>query len=109
MVRLAPDELSYVDGRAWRDIYGHRQQGEVPKDPNFYLNTSVGDLGIIGADTKRHGNLRRLISHGFSDRALKEQRPIVQHCVDLLMARLRALGEKKESIDMVKWYNVSGD
>lgn len=108
IIRIAPDELAYIVPRAWKDIYGHRAgKDEVPKDPNFYLNTSVGDLSIIGANTERHGQLRRLLSHGFSDRALQDQVPIVQEYIDLFFARLRDLSIKNEPIDIVKWYNVS--
>ena len=107
IVRIAPDELAYIDPRSWKDIYGHRAgKGEVPKDPNFYLNTSVGDLSIIGANTERHGRLRRLLSHGFSDRALQDQVPIVQEYIDLFIVRLRDLSMKAEPVDIVQWYNV---
>jgi hypothetical protein len=107
IVRIAPDELSYIDARAWKDIYGPRPgKQEIPKDPNFYLNTAVGDLSIIGANSERHGKLRRLLSHGFSERALQDQVPIVQGYIDLFIARLRVLSKKSQPVDMVQWYNV---
>lgn len=32
VVRMCPDELSYTDPRAWRDIYGHQKgKGQNPK------------------------------------------------------------------------------
>ncbi|EXJ90170.1 hypothetical protein A1O3_03239 [Capronia epimyces CBS 606.96] len=106
IVRIAPDELAYIDARAWKDIYGPRPgRHEIPKDPNFYLNTSVGDVSIIGADSVRHGKLRRLLSHGFSERALQDQVPIIQDYVDLFIARLRVLSKKPEPVDIVTWYN----
>jgi cytochrome P450 len=107
IIRIAPDELAYIDSRAWKDIYGPRPgKQEIPKDPNFYLNTAVGELSIIGAKAERHGKLRRLLSHGFSERALQDQVPIVQKYIDLFIARLRVLSRKSEPVDMVQWYNV---
>ncbi|OCK85223.1 putative cytochrome P450 monooxygenase [Lepidopterella palustris CBS 459.81] len=106
IVRVAPDELAYADADAWRDIYGHRvDKVQIPKDPNFYLNTAAGELSIIAAPNRRHGEIRRLMSHGFSEKALRDQEPFIQHYVDLLIRRLRDLSVKDEPIDMVNWYN----
>jgi len=106
VVRIAPDELAYNDHRAWKDIYGHRSgKGEIPKDPNFYLNTAAGHLSIIAAPSERHGTLRRLLSHGFSEKALRDQEPILQYYVDLFIRRLRDNGATDGPIDIVKWYN----
>ncbi|KAF2500018.1 cytochrome P450 [Lophium mytilinum] len=106
VVRVGPDELSYADPESWKEIYGHRpDRGHIPKDPNFYLNTAAGDLSIIAAPSKRHGELRRLMSHGFSEKALRDQEPAIQHYVDLMIRRLRDLSVKGEPIDLVNWYN----
>lgn len=106
VVRIAPDELAYNDFRAWKDIYGHRSgKGEIPKDPNFYLNTAAGHLSIIAAPSERHGTLRRLLSHGFSEKALRDQEPILQYYVDLFIRRLRDQSVTDGRIDIVKWYN----
>lgn len=106
IVRIAPDELAYNDSRAWKDIYGHRSgKGEVPKDPNFYLNTAAGHLSIIAAPSERHGFLRRLLSHGFSEKALRDQEPIIQYYVDLLIRRLRDQSVTDGRTDIVEWYN----
>ncbi|GME64949.1 hypothetical protein AJ79_03600 [Neofusicoccum parvum] len=106
VVRIAPDELSFNDPKAWDDIYGYRPgKGEIVKDPVFYDVTSSGKLSIIGSDTKRHGELRRLMAHGYSDRALRDQLPVIKSYADLLFAKLRHLSETGKPVDMVKWYN----
>jgi hypothetical protein len=108
-VRVAPDELSFVGEDAFKAIYGykHGTGGEMPKDPNMYGNLSAGTLSIIGAPSHRHGPLRRLLSHGFSEKALRFQEPIIQGYLDLFIRRLRDLGAKGVDIDIVTWYNVS--
>jgi hypothetical protein len=108
VVRIGPDELSFNDPAAWNDIYGFRPgKGEVIKDPTFYNVTSSGKLSIIGADTKRHGELRRLMAHGYSDRALRDELPVIMSYGNLFFSKLRDLSMAGEPVDMVKWYNVS--
>lgn len=108
VVRVAPDELAMLEPNAWKDIYGHRAgKHEVPKDPMFYENTASGRKSIIGVPGARHGEIRRLLSYGFSEKALREQEPLIQEYCDLLINRLEGLRVKGEEIDMVKWYNVS--
>ncbi|KAI9729630.1 MAG: hypothetical protein M1818_008477 [Claussenomyces sp. TS43310] len=106
IVRIAPDELAYNDARSWKDIYGHRPgKSEIPKDPNFYTNTAAGHLSIIAAASDRHAAQRRLLSHGFSEKALRDQEPTLQYYVDLFIRRLRDLSVTGERIDIVQWYN----
>ncbi|KAL6231961.1 hypothetical protein BDW75DRAFT_247543 [Aspergillus navahoensis] len=106
-LRIAPDELAFVGNDTWKDIYGfsHGSGGEMPKDPLFYLNTAAGELSIIAAPSSRHGELRRLMSHGFSERALRAQEPIIQHYLDYFILRLRGLAEKGAEANLVDWYN----
>lgn len=108
-VRVAPDELSFVGEDAFKAIYGykHGTGGEMPKDPQMYGNTTAGNLSIFSAPSQRHGQLRRLLSHGFSEKALRFQEPIIQHYLDLFIRRLRDLGAKGNEIDLVAWYSVS--
>lgn len=108
-VRIAPNELSFNDAPGWPDVYGNRiGRPELPKDPLFYATTSSGSVGLFGSTRERHGPLRRLVSHGFSEKALREQEPIIQEYADLLMSRVYRSGESgQQYVDMVKWYNVS--
>lgn len=34
VVRIAPDELSFIDPAAWKDIYGHGTKGRQPPVPD---------------------------------------------------------------------------
>ncbi|KAL3425116.1 cytochrome P450 ClCP1 [Phlyctema vagabunda] len=106
MVRIAPDELVFTEPDAWKDIYGHRAgKGEVPKDPNFYNNLSSRATSIINAPGARHGEIRRLLSYGFSEKALREQEVLVQGYCTMFLDRLDELRTLGAEIDMVKWYN----
>ena len=76
----------------------------MPKDMTFYNTPTSGSHSLITADRADHSRQRRLISHAFSDKALREQEPLIKGYVDLLIQRLheRANGD---SLDMVSWYN----
>ena len=108
ILRIAPDELSCIDSRAWKDVYGFRaSKGEVPKDPAFYSMSTGGQDSIIWSPGDSHGQLRRLLSHGFSDKVMRQQETIIRGYVDTAMRKLRDNCEDgKTPIDMVSCYNV---
>lgn len=116
VVRIAPDELSYTTGTAWKKIYGQRFPAEFEKcldgrgiaGPNM-KNTNV--TGIVTAPHERHARLRRAILPAFSDRALKEQEGFLQLYTDKLIAQLRRAcragagnGATHVKEDMSRWY-----
>lgn len=107
VVRIAPDELSYIDSKAWGDIYGHRVgKSELTKDPIFYSSISSGPGSIISADRSRHGVLRKQASHGFSERALRSQEHVIKKYADLFIQRLdESAASKNPTVDIVDWFN----
>ena len=108
VVRIAPGELSYTNPNGWNDIYGHRSgKGEIQKDPLFYASTSSGAGSIINCDRSRHSALRKQMSHGFSDKALRSQEHAIRVYANLFIQRLGEIcGEGTKPVDMVKWFNV---
>lgn len=52
--------------------------------------------------------MRKTLSHAFSDKALREQEPLIQDLVNLLIQRLHEqVKEEKEVIDITRWYNYT--
>ena len=107
IVRIAPDELSYIHPDAWNAIHGHRSAGktELQKDPGFYGSTSLSEGSLLDAGRARHGELRKMLSNGFSERSLRGQEGIVRSYADLFIEKLGEHGGK--GVDMTKWFNVS--
>ncbi|KAI1158681.1 cytochrome P450 [Nemania serpens] len=103
VVHVAPNELAFSSPQAWRDIYGHKKT-EFPKHRSFYGIFKHLPSSIINADAVEHGNLRRQIAAGFSDRAMHEQEPIIGSYVDLLVLRLKDATEKDSCQNMREWY-----
>ncbi|XDG06942.1 hypothetical protein ABKA04_006557 [Annulohypoxylon sp. FPYF3050] len=108
VVRITPNELAYCDPQAWKDIYGHRSGGapELPKYDHFYRAINNVPRGIINAHRDEHGALRRQLSHGFSERSMQLQEPIIGSYVDLLIHRLQEQCEGGAvGLNMREWLN----
>ncbi|KAL2266734.1 hypothetical protein VTJ83DRAFT_6086 [Remersonia thermophila] len=114
VVRVAPDELAFADARAWKDIMGHRTSqtpssrgDEFAKWEQHYHPVPEIPRDIVIAGREEHQLLRRALSHGFSERSMREQQPIIKRYIDLLMARLRERAGTGEKVDVAMWYNCT--
>ncbi|CAI7657890.1 unnamed protein product [Penicillium crustosum] len=111
VVRIAPDELSYATGEAWKGIYGHASGGKkvTEKDPRFYGPSFNGAPDIIRGNGPDHSRFRRNFSHAFSDRALREQQSLICGYADALIDKLhRIIKEDPEAkVNMVRMFNLT--
>jgi cytochrome P450 len=110
VVRYAPNELSFIEPQAWKDIYGHKASAFVKDIKIFYGPEEYGDApGLIRANDADHARQRRLVSHAFSDKAMKEQEQLLKGHIGILIERLRdiAAGKNDGKTDMVEWYNFT--
>lgn len=107
VVRISPDELSFVDQRAWKDIYAHPNY--LAKWPRFAFVHDKPDTpaDIINSTHADHAHIRRQLSHAFSEKALREQEQLITSYIDLLMKKLSEAAENGFELDMVKWYNFT--
>lgn len=110
IVRLAPDELSFLDPTAWRDIY--------PKNfvrPKEYKDQPPGKAAanLIACSEQEHGRLRRVLAPGFSERwVMDEQESVIQGYIDKLVDKITSRTESGEggkggetTVDVVEWIN----
>ncbi|KAI0396507.1 cytochrome P450 [Xylariaceae sp. FL0594] len=105
VVRFGPNDLSYTDGQAWRDIHqvpkGRRENG---KDYKYHSRPVNGTLNILlESDPSRHAALRRVFAPAFSEKTLKAQESLFQKYADLLVARA---GEAAE-VDLTRLFNFT--
>ncbi|KAF2630500.1 cytochrome P450 [Macroventuria anomochaeta] len=91
IVRIAPDELSYADSRAWKDIYASRPGHQVfPRNRTWFKKQSPDEpLSIMGFDEAAHARYRRAFANAFSDKSLRDQAPIIEGYVNILTSRLQ--------------------
>ena len=110
VVRVAPGILSFIHPSAWPDIYAHKP-GHLPfpKDPLRYTHDTYinGHPDVFAAEDADHPRLRRLLKPVFSDKALREQEPLIQANVDLLISKLRerADSSKTNVVEINTWLN----
>lgn len=110
-VRVAPDEISTISPGAWTDIYGYRRnnRGGLPKDYVKFYRTDKrianGERSVATSADAQHSNQRRIFSHAFSDRALREQQPLLDHYADLMIAKMKDASSGGQHIDIVSFYN----
>ncbi|OAL39295.1 hypothetical protein AYO20_01613 [Fonsecaea nubica] len=118
LVRTAPDELSYIDAQAWKDIYTSRP-GHAPIERGgvWFRKTRPDEpYSIMGHDEDHHARYRRAFMGAFSEKAIKDHSTLIESYVDLMMQRFRTMTTQDggATIDIVSWLNfvtfdISGD
>lgn len=114
VVRIAPDELSYADERAWHDIYSKRT-GCQPflRNETWFRNENRDEPhSVFSYREEVHARLRKAFAPAFLDTNLQKQAPINEGYVDFFVAQMRKLAGA--SVDMTQWFNyfsfdVAGD
>ena len=107
VVRISPNELSFDDESAWKDIYGSRNgHKNFHKDPIHVGSVEAipGVTTITMADDVNHARQRRALSHAFSSKALLEQEYIVRHYVDIFSVKMREFAKLDQVVDLVDWF-----
>lgn len=107
VVRIAPNNLSFINPQAWKDIYAHKKAPELEmiKDPEFYVRNPDAPH-IVNGNREEHARYRRLYSPGFSLRSLREQEPLIQGYVNMFVDGItRACEQGEMLVDMVQWFN----
>lgn len=114
-VRVGPNELAFFSPEGFKDIYTKRAGHKLPpKDRSHYPLPPNGVDNIVTAnDEAYHARHRRLLGYAFSEKALKEQEPILQSYVDLFVARLRDQASRGP-VDIKSFFNflifdITGD
>ena len=105
VVRISNDELSFITADAWKDIYGYGQgHKQLPK----YINQEKNALpNIIFSNDADHARYRKSVSHGFSEKGLRAQEPLVKSYVDELNLGLKAEAAAGNPVDLTMWYNLT--
>jgi cytochrome P450 len=98
VIRFSPKELSFITAQARDDIYKH-----LPKS----IRRREFAANIITANDADHARFRRALSPAFSEKALRQQEPLMNIYIDLLIEKLGDVAASGESADMVKWYNLT--
>ncbi|KAJ5382509.1 Cytochrome P450 [Penicillium concentricum] len=105
VVRIAPDELSYICPEAWDDIYGSKVVPEMTRDPRFMQDVGGQGQSLLHVTHERHRAMRKKLAHGFSAKSLRDTESLRTSYVDSLIQRLSENSQNGEVLDLVKWYS----
>ncbi|POS75826.1 averantin oxidoreductase [Diaporthe helianthi] len=92
VIRIEPGRLSFVSLEAWKDIYGHTtatHRANPKENKNSKQLFSNGSYSISTAHGHEHSRLRKIFSNAFSDRALRQQEPILLNYVHQMISLVR--------------------
>jgi cytochrome P450 len=111
VVRVAPDELSYANASAWKDIYGSTpaRPGGMPRDLTFFraVEDQNGIHSILSANNEDHARIRRLYAQALSKRALAEQEPLILSHIHRMMDKLQIQAKQATAVDIVDMFNFT--
>lgn len=119
-VRIAPDQLSYTNPSAWRDIYGVRGTTNPAKDavpaqmdkeelvfPGESFEFFAPAKPMISCDAADHARHRRAVAPAFSDRAIRTYEPVITHHTTKLLDRLEREHDGGEGVNIVDWLHYT--
>lgn len=86
IIRIAPDELSILSPSSWA-LYSTRPL--FAKDQYVQTPPLNGAHSLFTAEGDTHRRIRGTLISSFSDKALREQSPIIEHYAGRLMSRLQ--------------------
>lgn len=110
VVRISPQHVSFAGGaNAFKDIYGFKKSGQskLHKEPLFYSAPVNKVHSLITANDLNHTRQRKILSHSFSDKALKEQEPILKHWAEKLLNKLSERAAVGSKTDLLAYYNFT--
>lgn len=103
VVRFSANQLSFITAQAWKDIYGHNHRLQKVNP----LKDGGRASDILFANDADHTRFRKALAHGFSEKAMHQQEPLMKVYIDLLIEKLRDVAASGQKTDMVKWYNLT--
>jgi hypothetical protein len=118
VVRIAPDELSFIEPQAWPEIYtgGNGNKG-FPKHKAY--SNAQGFESLFDATDENHTRLRKLlVNNFFSTSSVNKMEHVIHSYTDLLIQRLKRKVEESSTADlafrrdgcavnMQEWYNFA--
>ncbi|KAI1131093.1 cytochrome P450 [Nemania abortiva] len=105
VVRIAPNEISFVDEQGLGNLYGH---GKRVLKTNWYDTWTVPDMSVsffAATDIKVHRHVRSRVSGAYSMTSMLSMEPLIQDVLNLNLTRLVGFADKGEVVQIDKWVN----
>lgn len=106
VVRVAPNELSFIDPEAWKDIYNNRN---IHKDATWTGNEEKDHpVSIVSTDEATHLRNRRALTGAFTEHAVAEHATILENLIGIMMQRFVKAADNAggcATLNIVDWLN----
>lgn len=107
IVRIAPDELAFSHPDAWKDIMGHKNGEEELGKADWFYRPFPEARHIVNEERDQHKCLRRAMAHGFSEKSMRDQEPLIRKYTDLLLEKLHVHSKSGQPVALSDWYNFT--
>lgn len=113
VVRIAPNELSFLTPEAWKDIYSDKPHGLGRSNKLYGM---LGRNSIFAADHEDHARMRGAVIPAFRGSAVNGYEEKMRWYVHLLVDQLDVVAKNKASdgkfqdevtVDIVRWLNFA--
>ena len=117
VVRVAPNELSFITPEAWKDIYSDKPHSFGRIDIFYGI---MGQGSLIGCSNEDHARMRGVLNPAFRVNAMSDCEGNMRQYVHLLLERLRVVdknkacngrsdmeGQDEVTVDIVRWVNFT--
>ncbi|KAH6643447.1 cytochrome P450 [Truncatella angustata] len=107
VVRVSPNELSFVGVQAREDIYGFRKGGlRMEKSPIFLgaVGNVDGQTGVSLALDAEHTRQRKALGYLFTNNALLKFEDLIQLQIDKFVGVLDRKITENRSVDLSSWF-----
>ncbi|KAI0187910.1 cytochrome P450 [Xylaria flabelliformis] len=110
VVRVSPDEISFISVTARQEIYGFRKGGiYMEKSPIFLgaVGALDGQTGVSLALNEHHTRQRKALGYLFTNSALLQLETLVIVHIHKLVGALQAAATENRAIDVSNWYTYA--
>ncbi|KAL2188162.1 cytochrome P450 [Thermothelomyces heterothallicus CBS 203.75] len=107
VVRVSPNELSFISVEAREEIYGLRKGGlNMEKSPIFLgaVGSVDGQTGVSLAVNKEHARQRRALGYLFTNSALAHLEGLTQAQIHKFISKLKSMAAEGQAVDVSDWY-----
>ncbi|SPO07790.1 related to pisatin demethylase / cytochrome P450 monooxygenase [Cephalotrichum gorgonifer] len=105
VVRIAPDEVSFVDAAALKALYGHGQKVVKSKWYDTWIVPNMTVSFFAATDIKQHRHLRSRVSGAYSMTAILSMEPLIQDVARDMWRKMGEFADEGTPVPMHDWAN----
>ncbi|KAI0112501.1 cytochrome P450 [Nemania sp. FL0031] len=111
VVRVSPNEVSFISVEARQEIYGLRKGGmNMEKSPIFLGSVAAlnGQTGVSLAVNEHHSRQRKALGYLFTNSALVQLENLVLDHIHKLVGAFHAAAAENRAMDVSNWFTYAG-